>query len=119
MKNSRRSVDSDMPCIRSRNATLPTDRTRLESGSREFNRGHQCIQVGETSASVHLNRIIVVLYHRIWLIQQRIPSLLAHLNCRVYTRLPSLNPKHELIAPFLNNSFYIELLNNEGYYIVN
>jgi hypothetical protein len=55
---------------------------------------------------------------RIWLIQQRIPSLLAHLNCRVYTRLPSLNPKHELILPFINNSIFIELIHNEGYYIV-
>jgi len=55
---------------------------------------------------------------RIWLIQQRIPSLLAHLNCRVYTRLPALNPKNELILPFLNNSIYIELIHNEGYYIV-
>ncbi len=58
-------------------------------------------------------------FSRIWLIQQRIPSLLAHLNCRVYTRLPSLNPKHELILPFINNSIFIELIHNEGYYIVN
>ncbi len=57
-------------------------------------------------------------FFRIWLIQQRIPSLLAHLNCRVYTRLPGLNPKHELILPFLHNSIYIELIHNEGYYIV-
>jgi hypothetical protein len=66
------------------------------------------------------NKIIFILsfFLRIWLIQQRIPSLLAHLNCRVYTRLPSLNPKHELILPFINNSIYIELIHNEGYYIV-
>ena len=58
-------------------------------------------------------------FFRIWLIQRRIPSLLAHLNCRVYTRIPTLNPKHELILPFINNSIFIELLHNEGYYIVN
>lgn len=57
-------------------------------------------------------------FFRIWLIQQRIPSLLAHLNCHVYTRIPSLNPKHELISPFINNGIYIELIHNEGYYIV-
>lgn len=60
----------------------------------------------------------VFLFFRVWLIQQRIPSLLAHVNCRVYTRLPSLNPRHELIAPFINHSIYIELAHNEGYYIV-
>jgi len=60
----------------------------------------------------------MILFFRIWLIQQRIPSLLAHVNCRVYTRLPSLNLKHELILPFINNSIYIELIHNEGYYIV-
>ncbi|CAF1461036.1 unnamed protein product [Rotaria sordida] len=27
--------------------------------------------------------------YSIWLIQQRIPSLLAHLNCRIYTRISS------------------------------
>ena len=55
---------------------------------------------------------------RIWLIQQRIPSLLAHLNCRVHTRLPALNPKDPLILPFLHSSIFIELIHNEGYYIV-
>ncbi|CAF0853162.1 unnamed protein product [Rotaria sp. Silwood1] len=55
---------------------------------------------------------------KIWLIQQRIPSLLAHLNCHIYTRIPSLNPKHELIIPFINNSIYIELIHNEGFYIL-
>ncbi|CAF2044531.1 unnamed protein product [Rotaria magnacalcarata] len=55
---------------------------------------------------------------KIWLIQQRIPSLLAHLNCHIYTRIPSLNPKHELISPFVNNGIYIELIHHEGYYIV-
>jgi hypothetical protein len=63
----------------------------------------------------YLNKINFL---RIWLIQQRIPSLIAHLNCRVYRRLPALNPKHELILPFINNSIYIELIHNEGYYIV-
>ncbi|CAF0742948.1 unnamed protein product [Adineta ricciae] len=55
---------------------------------------------------------------KIRLIQQRIPPLVAHLNCRVFTRLPSLNPRHELIIPFLHNSVFIELAHNEGYYIL-
>ena len=58
-------------------------------------------------------------FNRIWLIQQRIPTLIAHLNCRVYTRIPTLNPKNDLILPFLNSSVFIELIHNEGYYIVN
>ncbi|CAF5214659.1 unnamed protein product, partial [Rotaria magnacalcarata] len=33
-------------------------------------------------------------------------------------RIPSLNPKHELISPFVNNGIYIELIHHEGYYIV-
>ncbi|CAF4897234.1 unnamed protein product, partial [Rotaria sp. Silwood1] len=64
-----------------------------------------------------LNLIEAINLFKIWLIQQRIPSLLAHLNCHVYTRIPSLNPKHELIIPFINNGIYIELIHNEGYYI--
>ncbi|CAF0730411.1 unnamed protein product [Rotaria sp. Silwood1] len=65
-----------------------------------------------------LNLIEAINLFKIWLIQQRIPSLLAHLNCHVYTRIPSLNPKHELIIPFINNGIYIELIHNEGYYIL-
>ncbi|UJR23584.1 hypothetical protein I4U23_026573 [Adineta vaga] len=55
---------------------------------------------------------------KIWLIQQRVPSLLAHLNCRIYTRIPSLNPKNELIASFINSSIAIELIHHEGFYIL-
>lgn len=55
---------------------------------------------------------------KIWLIQQRIPSLLSHVNCRVYTRIPTLNPKNDLIAPFINNSSFIELIHNEGYFLL-
>ncbi|CAF1028589.1 unnamed protein product [Rotaria sordida] len=64
------------------------------------------------------NLIDAINLFKIWLIQQRIPSLLAHINCHVYTRIPSLNPKHELIIPFINNGIYIELIHNEGYYIL-
>ncbi|CAF2842556.1 unnamed protein product [Rotaria sp. Silwood2] len=64
------------------------------------------------------NLIDAINLFKIWLIQQRIPSLLAHLNCHVYTRIPSLNLKHELIIPFINDSIYIELINNEGFYIL-
>lgn len=55
---------------------------------------------------------------RIWLIQERVPSLLAHLNCNIYTRIPSVNSKHELIASFTNNSVFIELIHNQGFYVV-
>lgn len=64
------------------------------------------------------NLIEAINIFKIWLIQQRIPPLIAHLNCRVHTRIPSLNPKHELILPFLNSSVFIELIHNEGYYIL-
>ncbi|UJR25327.1 hypothetical protein I4U23_006678 [Adineta vaga] len=66
----------------------------------------------------HGNLLETINLFKIWLIQQRIPSLIAHLNCRIFTRLPSLNPKHELIVPFLHNSIFIELTHNEGYYIL-
>ena len=55
---------------------------------------------------------------RISLIQQRIVTILAQLNCRIYTHIPSINFKHELIIPFNNNSIFIELVHNEGFYIV-
>ncbi|CAF1464288.1 unnamed protein product, partial [Didymodactylos carnosus] len=55
---------------------------------------------------------------KIWLIQQRIKSLVTHLNCRIYTHLPSLNPKHELVIQFTNKTVYIELAHHEGYYIL-
>ncbi|CAF1025919.1 unnamed protein product [Rotaria sordida] len=64
------------------------------------------------------NLIDAINLFKIWLIQQRVPSLLAHLNCHIYTRIPSLNSKHELIMPFINNSIYIELIHNEGFYIL-
>jgi hypothetical protein len=64
------------------------------------------------------NHLSISIHLRIWLIQQRIPSLLAHLHCRIYTQIPSLNSKHELIIPFLKNSIFIELIHNEGFYIV-
>jgi len=64
------------------------------------------------------NKKIKINFCRIWLIQQRIPSLLSHLNCRIYTQIPSLNLKHQLILQFNNNSIYIELIHNEGFYIV-
>jgi hypothetical protein len=64
------------------------------------------------------NIFSILINFRIWLIQQRIPSLLAHLNCRIYNQIPSLNPKHELILPFINNSIFIELIHNDGFYIV-
>lgn len=65
-----------------------------------------------------LERVLRWNENRVWLIQQRVPSLVAHLNLRVYTRIPSLNPKHELISAFVTNSIYIQLPHNEGYYIV-
>jgi len=71
-----------------------------------------------TQVTFDLESFLIKSFFRIWLIQQRIPSLLAHLNCRIYTRIPSLNPKNELILPFINNSIYIELIHNEGFYIV-
>ncbi|CAF0807683.1 unnamed protein product [Adineta steineri] len=77
-----------------------------------------CLQIEHALNRDQGNLIDAINLFKIWLIQQRIPSLLAHLNCRVFTRLPSLNPKHELIIPFLHNSIYIELTHNEGYYIL-
>ena len=55
---------------------------------------------------------------RIWLIQQRVPPLLAHLHCQIYTRIPTLNQKNELIAAFINKTVAIELIHHEGFYIV-
>jgi len=57
-------------------------------------------------------------FSRLWLIQQRIPMLIAHLNCRVYTQVPSMNPQNPLITPYLNQSVFIELNHHEGFYIV-
>ncbi|CAF0747923.1 unnamed protein product [Adineta ricciae] len=55
---------------------------------------------------------------KIWLIQQRVPPLLAHLNCRIYTRIPTLNQKNELIVAFINKTVAIELIHHEGFYIL-
>jgi len=55
---------------------------------------------------------------KIWLIHQRIPPLIGHLTCRYYTRIPSLNPQHPLIHRFLHNSFYIEFVHHEGFYLL-
>lgn len=74
-----------------------------------------------TSKNVYFSCIYSSTYvhFRISLIQQRVRSFLAHLNCRIYTCIPSLNQKSEIIASFTNNSIYIELIHNEGFYIVN
>ncbi|CAF4161683.1 unnamed protein product, partial [Rotaria magnacalcarata] len=63
------------------------------------------------------NLIDAINLFKLWLIQQRVPSLLAHLNCNIYTRIPSLNLKNELVTPFISNSIFIELIHNEGFYI--
>lgn len=55
---------------------------------------------------------------KIWLIHQRIPPLINHLTCRYYTRIPSLNPQHPLIQRFLHNSFYIEFVHHDGFYLL-
>ncbi|CAF3375137.1 unnamed protein product [Rotaria socialis] len=48
----------------------------------------------------------------------KVVSYMAHINCNIYTRIPSLNLKNELTTPFISNSIFIELIHNEGFYIL-
>ncbi|CAF3486334.1 unnamed protein product [Rotaria socialis] len=60
----------------------------------------------------------VVSYMETCYSQQIENALNPHINCNIYTRIPSLNLKNELTTPFISNSIFIELIHNEGFYIL-
>ena len=102
----------------SRKSLLPADWECAQSRSNQSDRCNQFVEVRACVLFDVLFSSHCVFACRTWLIQQRIPTLLAHLNCRIYTRIPSINLKNERIAPFINSSLAIELPNHEGFYIV-
>lgn len=77
-----------------------------------------CQQIENALNRDQTNLIDSLNQFKLWLIQQRIPTLLAHINCRIYTQIPSINPQNPLIIPYLNQSIFIGLNNHEGFYIV-